>query len=543
MKVLKKITEEELEFMESLHTPICLIESLFSNFDNLTLFDENKFGHIRLYQHLQISDETLIDFDTTAKYYKLSEKEKFQLRKNVGDLYDLGGRSYGKTICSLIFDLFIRIVHLPGWTVAFGSANLKKIRAVLDRVKVVLETHPILKNWKKSIKASTAEYKFVNDNNSKIESVNFKIGTKQSGNSDWYGKHVPVIMLEESSLETAKVAKARRDAESELGAVYRVSGMTNFIRHSPAGQIFYDKDKKGNLLNFPQYINPTYDKKKDNDRIKEYNGKDSVEYRVFVKGEVVADAVSIFDMDRIKFDEKNEIKSFELNKDNFNRYETVVVVERPKNVENVYICSDVSDKGTTEIMIIFEINGKYYYKYNITLRSLDDEQHKQFFKWLGLEVKANCYGIDVTEALGRALARYLQKQFGKEHIIPVGFNEKIPVDYERNEDGEIIFESIKGKRVPKVKTEWVVDWSIRRLLKLLYEGIFISPIDYKLEIQLTSVQVFHSGQRVTYKCISTEDHLFQSLQVFSILQWNIEFKSLEPVEEVGGEDTGAFVKL
>ena len=42
--LLKKITEEELQFMEDWHYPVSMIESLFSNFDSLSEFEEDKFG-------------------------------------------------------------------------------------------------------------------------------------------------------------------------------------------------------------------------------------------------------------------------------------------------------------------------------------------------------------------------------------------------------------------------------------------------------------------------------------------------------------------
>ena len=58
---LEELTEEELDYMECLHTPRCVLESLFHNFDSLGEFDPEKFGRIRPYQLSMISYESFVD--------------------------------------------------------------------------------------------------------------------------------------------------------------------------------------------------------------------------------------------------------------------------------------------------------------------------------------------------------------------------------------------------------------------------------------------------------------------------------------------------
>jgi len=275
MSILSKITEEELDFMECFHTPRCLIESLFSNFDNLTEFDVEKFGEVRIYQMPLISDEILVDFDATAEYYRGKKNDseleafKFQLRKNVGDIYNYGGRKFGKSMVTIILDLIISMMHLSGTRSALASSSISKIRAILDRVKVVFKGHPIVKLWEKSIRSDSSKYVFQLKNNHKLESVNYKIGKKASASdSDWYGLHVHRVYIEEASLENESVAKARKDALGEDGAVMRFSGMTNFSRNSPSGQVFYDKDFQPWVVNLPQYVNPKFTAKENKDRLK-----------------------------------------------------------------------------------------------------------------------------------------------------------------------------------------------------------------------------------------------------------------------------------
>ena len=64
------------------------------------------------------------------------------------------------------------------------------------------------------------------------------------------------------------------------------------------------------------------------------------------------------------------------------------------------------------------------------------------------------------------------------------------------------------------------EWSINRLMFILYENRINLPIDYKLDNQINSVVSTTSGTRKTYVCISESgDHLFDSFRVFSITQW------------------------
>jgi len=542
MAVIERITEEEIEICECLVTPRCLIECLFHNFDNLASFHERLLGHIRIYQRLMLSSESIIDFEATAKYYGLDDKEKFQLQKKVGDCYNFGGRTTGKTLVFLIFDLIIVIFHALNNWIGFASANLKKILGVLDRVKVIIESHPIIKNFYEKISFTTSGCKIITKNNVLLESVNFKISSKGESNSDWYGKHCDRVMVEEASLETEKVAKARRDAKSENGAVMRCSGMTNFTKTSPAGESFYDPENRKNnqILNLPQYVNPTYTEVDDNKKARKFNGRDSIEYRTFVKAEVVTDAISVIDMERIDVDEKSEIKSFEINKANFEHYKNLLIFERPAHVSNIILTADISDIGITDICIFFEVGDKYYYTYNITLYAQEGDAQKEIFEHIGKELHIDYFAIDSTDAMGREVGRYLRKKFGNNKLLFVGFNEKIIIDYEKDIKGEFIFDE-NGNKIPKL--EWVAIKSVTHLIRLLYTNKIVIPIDYKLENQLCKIQGFRGVDRTKYRCMQEYDHTYQAFQCMSIFLWSLEMGLLGKDEEESDDSGEGFVLI
>ena len=182
MQTEATITEKELEFCESWYTPACMIESLFNDFDNLAEYNIDNFGDIRLYQQALISDESLIDFDATAKYHKLTKKEKFRLMKNVGDLYCFGARKFGKSLCVETLDLVTSMLVGTIKKVAFGSVDLIHIKEILDKVKSCFQNHPICKLWERRI-TSSPDYRFELKNNYVLNSVNFNIGSKTQDNN------------------------------------------------------------------------------------------------------------------------------------------------------------------------------------------------------------------------------------------------------------------------------------------------------------------------------------------------------------------------
>lgn len=513
------ITEDEIEFMECFVDPICLSECLFSDYDSLGVIDE-RLAHLRFGQLSMISYEYLIDEDP-----RLSLKENFKLLEGAGSIYNFGARKYGKSLISLIIDIILSAIHLSSYSAIFTSYDAVHIRKILETIIATVDEHPFLKPFKKNfVKSPTYFLQFKTGFN--LESVNMNVMSKAPGNQ-FFGHHVKKMFIEEASKETNVVREKRLDAISEVGCIERVSGMTDFTKYSPAGQVYYDFEKKPWLVNYPQYVSPMWDEKEKTKACKKYNGESSIVYRVFVKGEVVEEGISVFDMERVRknYLEDKFVKAFEINKDNFHIFEHLLIVERPSNAEYCFICSDIGESAPSEIIIMFEINKKYHYSYNITLYNLTDEQQREIFSWLGKKVEANIIALDCTDGTGRAIYRALEQELGKQHLCWVAFNEKIPVDLERTESGALIMKDSK----PVEKEEFAIEWSVKHLKDLFYDERMSLPIDYKFDSQINSVVATPTTSRITYTCVSEEDHLFQSFQVFSVAHWLVEFKNIKPI--------------
>lgn len=518
----EKLTEDELEFLESFYDPVTLAECLFSNYDNLTVMEDEKLSHIRLGQLPLLSYEYLYDDDP-----KLSDQENFKLRKGAGDLYCLGGRLFGKTLCSEKIDLLISMCLLEAEKVGFSSYDAIHIRGVLEEIILALENHPFLSILKAQITRSP-NYRISLPTGYLLEGINMNLTGKRVG-AQFFQKHLSRLYMEEASFETEQVYKQRRDSVSELGCVYRISGMTDFTRWSPCGQVFYDLAKRAWVLNLPQYINPNWGSKAKQQAIKDFGGESSLGFRIFIEGRVVEEGISAFDMDRVRlcYDEEKKVKLYEITKDTYLDFEQILFLERPTNVSQVFVNADIGESAPTEIAIFFRINDKFRYVYNITLYNLTDKEQFRIFKYIGESIEANYTALDCTDGTGRAIFRSLAEIWPKENLVWCAFNEKIPIDYEKTDDGKIV--SKEGK--PVYKEEYVIDWSIKHLRDLFYNGILEIPLDYKLDKQLNGIKSMKSVSRTVYVCIYPDDHLFQAFQVFSISHWSNEFNLNKPLKK------------
>ncbi len=516
--LLQKITESELEFLDTWYTPRALAECLFSDFDNFGRFEEGKFGAIRLYQLPMYSDEPIIDFKTTAKYHKLDEKETFRLRKNVGEIYNYGARLYGKTLISLTLDISLSALYQNGLKSAFFSIDEKRIRGVLTKVEQAMKYHPIFKAWDFICKYKPDVTLNSKKNYWSLKGVNMTLKGKAPG-EQFYQLHVDKMWGDETSFETEEVYKKRRDSGGELGCINRLAAMTNFTRHSIAGKAFFDNKNRNNIINLPRWVNPTWTQEDLEDALKEFGGAETPNFKVFVGGEIIEDGVSEFDMERIEgcYQRKKRLKRFELKKEQFANFENLIVVERPKNAERIFINADVGDGGGgTDITIFSEVDGIYNYLYNIVFYRFTIDEQKKIFNWLIEKLEANIIAIDCGDALGRALCDSFEEKFGKDHVVRYAGASKINTGLELNENKKPILQN--GEFI--YKKEFMSEWSISRLKILLYEHKIKIPYDYKLDSQLNSVVSSKGSGRIKYICLSeTKDHNFSSFRVFAIAEW------------------------
>lgn len=534
--MLENITTQELNFYEIMCHPKTCAEILFHDMDDLSSFSNDKYGDVRKYQI------PFLSFDTLAIESKdKTIKENFNIKKGMGETYSLGGRLTGKSLIVLIVDCLIATFHKSYKWGVVSSCDAIKVRSVMEKILAAFERHPILRFLNARPLRSPA-YKVNFDNGVLLESVNNNIAGKTPG-SNWFGKHVSRQWEEESSFLTDEITSKKMMAESELGCIHRYSGMTTFSKNSPMGRIFFDIKNEKKIVNLPSYANPTWDKQKEEDAILEFGGKNSQGFQVQILGKIVEHGDSVYDMERIRACYRRDkngdpilIKSFEINKDNFFKYKEELILERPVNVEKCIVCLDKGEgSAPTEIIIIFQIDKIYNYTYNVTCYKLKPDEDEVIINYVIENLSANIVGIDITSGTGKSLFSSLSKKY-PENIIPVSFNEKIDMDFEKDDKGKIKYDS-QGK--PVYKQEYIVDWSIQQLKDIFYNHKIRCFMDYKFDTQISGVIAMSSGLRTVYK-YKTANHLFQAFQVFGIVHWQTEFKNINQINKKKKPSTGLF---
>jgi hypothetical protein len=277
--------------------------------------------------------------------------------------------------------------------------------------------------------------------------------------------------------------------------------------------------------------NPKWNEKEKQEAIRRHGGENSISYRIFVKGEVVEEGISVFDMERVRrnYLEKKVVKAFEITKDNFHDFRNILVVDRPQSIEAVHIDADIGESAPTEIIITFKSGNAYKLVYRVTCYNLTEKQQPEIFIHLTEQLKANYIGIDTTDGTGRSIFRTLNQRYPSENLVWCAFNEKINVGFKKDDKDNVICDE-KGN--PIIEEEYVAEWSIKRLKDLLY-GLDIHvlklPVDYQIDKQLNSVVSTQSGARTVYSVVGEEDHLLAAMRVFAISQWQKEFASHKPI--------------
>lgn len=532
--LLPKLTNEEMNLARSLYNPKTLVEVLFNhkieNFDTLQQFKDDNFFKLRFYQIPFLSYEYMIANDPEK-----SEIENFRLKMGAGSGYYYCGRKIGKSLVALLMDLLLDTAYnFYDWVTAFSSFDAVHVKHILEPYIKVVTTHPFFRLFKPHV-ARHPVYCIDFPLGHKVEGVNMNLASKNKIGAQWERVHASKIYIDEHQYETDEVVNKRSQSVSELGCIERFAGITSFKRHSPAGKIFDDLEKRKLLINLPQTVSNMWTLEAKQKAIEDYDGEDSLGYKIHVMAEICEDAEGLYDMARIRasYNKKKAIKHYEVSKDNYDRFKELIIVERPKNAERIWVAGDFGESAPTEIIIISEImkNGESFFKYlyNITLHRLVPDEQTEIFKYIAESVKANFIGIDCSEQGGRQIYRDLSKYYTKENLCWVGFNEKIAVGFEKDESNgnKIIYKD--GK--PVYQKEYVIDWAVRRIKHLLYDGDkFEISYDYKLDKQFGGMVSMRSGNRTVYGGIET-DHLHASFQVFSIMQWMNEFNLIKPIQK------------
>jgi hypothetical protein len=134
--------------------------------------------------------------------------------------------------------------------------------------------------------------------------------------------------------------------------------------------------------------------------------------------------------------------------------------------------------------------------------------------------------VDVTSGVGKSIISHLSKKYA-DRLIGVAFNENIDIDFEKDSNGEYVYNNGQIQ----FKKDRVDSWSIQCLKKLFYNGKIKCLTDLKLDTQFGGVIAKTSSQGKTLYGCKVENHLFQAFQVFAIMDFLTEFKNIKPIQK------------
>jgi hypothetical protein len=542
------LTEQELQFMELWYDPVALTECLIP--ENIKASHtwnekpETKCIKIRPYQFPMVNYSYLYTNNS-----KLSSKENFQLKKLAGTIYNIAGRNIGKSFL-LVIDAFLNILHGVGEESCVASCDDLKLKKIASPLVNLCREHPFFEIFKKQGKSEGIKSQPV-----EIETQhghvcygrNEKVDTPEPG-LQFHGIHAKSWFYDECSYMSSAGTEKRIDSGSSLGYLERLSGIPDLRIGSPLGEILRDKKNRNLICRVPQYVREDWSRQTQEDQAGQYNGKNSVAYKLNVEAEITEGAYSKWDMERIrKFCLKTDkmIKFFEISKELFSGTENLSEVERHnlineklsktliiKRIPNVksIIASDIGTTGSpSEITIFFGDNKENWkYEYQISLFKLTVHEQAYVFKWL-YDVLGTCFiALDHTNADGRAITDDLLRMgVLKEHSLDFVMTRNIEVDFQKDSNGQVLLDK---NRKPLLREEYTKSWAVQKLEEIFYNSRVQIPYDEKFLSQFSNhYEKLSPGGRPTWGS-STEEHLVDSFLLFALAAWFVETKTLNNIQ-------------
>lgn len=543
----KRLTEQELEFMESFYNPRVVVSCLFSHGSPRRWNDGGKCVRLRIYERPFLGFDSALEDDN-----RLSEKENFERRISVGTRIIICARKIGKTFIGLTANILMKLIHYSNKEMTMAAYDEKHVSKVMDAVREFMLSHGFFKSYKQRI-VGNPEYKIETLNGNSLYGINETIKSKNQG-ENWWSHHTSINFQDEFQAETEEAYNKRVDAVSDFGSMDILCGIPLVSKISPLGRILKDKENRKNIIRLPQFVTNLFDDRTKASRIRSYGGQESHGFRINVSADLIEDAQGVFDWERLKLNlnKKRTIKRFEITKKTFKEYQKVLVLEPIHGATKTFVTSDIGDSAATEINVFGKVNNKYQLVYNITTYRLSlTKELPELMEYIFRKVNGNYISVDCTimgksvyEILAERLNEKVLDDEGKvikliKRVYWVAFNEDVITGIEKDEKTGKALRTAKGELINK--KEPTLHFSVTRLQQLFYDKKFDIPEDdMKFEIQFQAYVGIISGNRIIYSS-TAEDHYVQAFEVFAILEWLTEqLPTVSAVSESKKTGLGAY---
>ena len=523
----KKLTDSEIEFMEAWYDPICMIECLIP--DNIKaphVWSEKDCSLVKLrpYQFGMVDYSFLYANDD-----RLNSKQNFRNKQGAGFLINVAARNLGKSFFAVI-DAFLTLLHGEGDESCLASFDFAHLKKICTPVANLANHHPIFdlyrRKGKECVRFTGGGMEIDTTLGHTMYGRNENINSPDPGTA-FHSLHVKKNIYDEVSYMSEEGRKKMADAMSSEGCIERLAGIPDIRLGSPLGKILRDESKRNWICNMPQYVREDWDEKTKAEKIEEYDGETSPNYRLNVLGEAIEGANSMFDMERIKqnsYTTKKRVKQFDIGKETFHKFDKTIIIDK-QPAELSIIASDIGTTGSpSEICIFFGNQEMLKWRYNISLYMLTTQEQAKVFKWLYDKLDNCVISLDCTAGEGRSIAdELIILGVPQDKIIRVMFNSKMVVGFELNDDQTIKYDD-KGNPIHKL--ERTIDFAVMQLEKVLYHGLVEVPHSEKFLREFANYFSVMTGTSKRYGSTSS-DHLLQSFQCMAVARFQCEFANLQ----------------
>jgi len=525
--LFKKLTTEEIEFMECFYSPLAMTECLIpENFKAPQVWSEETCEMIKLrpYQHAMLDYSYMYADDD-----KLSAKQNFQNKQGAGTLINVAARNLGKSLFAVI-DAVLTLVHGESDESVVASFDFAHLKKICTPISTIVNYHPFFdlyrRKGKECVRYIGGGMEIDTLTGHVMYGRNENVGSPSPGTS-FHSLHVKKLIYDEVSYMSDEGRKKMVDATSSSGCIERFAGIPDIRLGSVLGKMLRDTSKRNWICSGPQFLREDWDEKAKVRAIEEYDGESSPMYKLNVLGSEIEGANSMFDMARIKensYNSKKRVKEFEIGKETFDRFDKILVIDK-QPAEMSIIASDIGTTGSpSEICIFFGNNELLKFRYNVALHMLTTQEQSKIFKFLFDKLDNCVISLDCTAGEGRSIADELViLGVPQDRIVRCMFNSKMIVGFETNDDGTIKYDD-KGNPVHKL--ERTIDFAVMQLEKVLYHGLVEVPHSEKFLREFANYFSVMTGTSKRYGSTST-DHLLQSFQCMAIARFQCEFANLQ----------------
>jgi len=449
------LSESEWALLEIMHAPVDFCSFFIPKKEQSPKTwkpDGDKFK-LRLYQIPMLAYDFLLVNDD-----KLTEDKNFDGRINLGSGIFIGGRIYGKTLVGIEFDALQECLVHDGDKHLIYAKDQKHLNPRMEFVARYIEQHKFFMLYHLIGKTDTVKrspYIIELENGHTTEGV---IEGQKSPGSAFQHFHPERKSADEFQMITSLGYSKQVDSKAELGCIERVGGVPDGRRDTPMHEKINNPEEKRYRFRYPSMINPYWNKKREEEAVKKYRGRETHEFKTNVlalEGDVAFGAWDDGDIQDC-ISSKLIPKNFELSKEMFEAFKDnlghAFVLSRPEWAEQIIQASDVGIRPS-EIGIFALKAGKWHLIYRISLMGLIYEQQAIVHDYLATFFNSTCISLDTTEGLGDSIAFHLinekEPQFkGKEYnkrVLRAKFNEKMSVGFLEDPEGNFIIEN--GERV------------------------------------------------------------------------------------------------